>query len=470
MMMSSILDTMVSWVMNGYETIQATSAGAIALLVVGLLCCFLGYRLARWVCGLIGAAIGGALCAFVAASYLPSALSDMGALLAGVVGALLVGYLFFHLYHVMVFVVCASFGALLGSVPAIAVGLGPNDSDSMMFFVILAACAVLFGVAGVLFLKPVMIILTGLGGFLAAPQILMLTGMTNSTTMQLLVGAVLSAAGIVVQFVTNRRRTSPGFRRQPAKPEGEEGAVNDSTIPSDGAAEETAFATKQKKRREKKKKPAGPVIENPLLRGLVGISPILLLIAVCLTVVCQTEHFELVLLVALLCYRGRQYKPMLCAFAVMLLYCGYMTYAQWNLSDLPATGFDVVGCAVFAILMIVTLVGALRPVPERVSQEYEPDEEATVILTDYEEELDATRPLTQKDREEAEETAEGITMRTIPVEDPEPAEEDTQVFAAGAPQEFRETQQEIFDADASAAETEAGMEAEPDDLDGTRML
>ena len=482
----------------------------VILLVLGLLSCFLGYRLSRWVCGVVGAGIGAVLCSYVAASYLPDALSGIATPLAAVVGALLVGYLFFHLYQAMVFVVCAGFGALLGSVPATAVGLG-DGATSVIFLIIVLACAVLFGIAGVLFFKPVMIVLTGLAGFIAAPQALTLAGMSGGTVTNLLAGAVMSVIGIAVQFATNRKRTKPGFggngasmnaasggfsfgrKKRAAENEPQYGPDNaafansngapadDSTQPVDSTANGGYTAPKaDKPKRKKKPKAPKPVIDNPLLRGLVEISPILLLIALCLTVVAQTTHFELVLLISVLCYRGRQYKPMLFGYAILLLYCGYMTYAQWNMADLPGTGFNVIGCIVFAILTIWALVCALRPVPGMPEvDEFDPedDEDATVILSDYEEELDATRPLTQEDREEAgmAEETEAIPTRTITVDNTTAAPDDgvsdeTRTFAAGAPQEFRETQKEIFDANTSAAEADDGMAAEPDDLDGTRML
>lgn len=510
------LGDVVSTELNWAGMIQSLGTiSNVILLVLGLLSCFMGYRLSRWVCGVVGAGIGAVLCSYVAASYLPSALSGIATPLAAVVGALLVGYLFFHLYQAMVFVVCAGFGALLGSVPATAIGLG-DGATSAIFLIIVLACAVLFGIAGVLFFKPVMIILTGLAGFIAAPQALTLAGMSSGTVTNLLAGAVMSVIGIAVQFATSRRRTAPGFGRQGAPTGGfsfgrnkrvaenapqygqenaayaDENMTADNAVPTDDSTQPVNTmanggytapkADKPKsKKKPKKPKPPKPVIDNPLLRGLVDISPILLLIALCLTVVAQTTHFELVLLISVLCYRGRQYKPMLFGYAILLLYCGYMTYAQWNMADLPGTGFNVIGCIVFAILTIWALVCALRPVPGMPEvDEFDPedDEDATVILSDYEdEELDATRPLTQEDREEARmvEETEAIPTRTITVDNTTAAPDDgvsdeTRTFAAGAPQEFRDTQKEIFDVDTSAAEADDGMAAEPDDLDGTRML
>ena len=134
--LGDVVSTGLNWVGMAQSLGTITN---IALLVLGLLSCFLGYRLSRWVCGVAGAVIGAVLCSYVAASYLPSALSGIAAPLAAVVGALLVGYLFFHLYQAMVFVVCAGFGALLGSVPATAVGLG-DGATSMIFLVIVLAC------------------------------------------------------------------------------------------------------------------------------------------------------------------------------------------------------------------------------------------------------------------------------------------------------------------------------------------
>lgn len=476
--------------------------GNAILLVLGLLSCFLGYRLSRWVCGAVGALCGAVLCSYVAVSYLPSALSGIGEPLAAVVGALLVGYLFFHLYQAMVFLICAGFGALLGSVPATAVGLSSGGVSSV-FLVIVLVCAVLFGVAGVLFFKPVMIILTGLAGFLAAPEALTLAGMSGGARINLLAGAVLSVIGIAVQFATNRSRTAPGFGKSGApmnggipkggfsfgrkKQSAESGAaqshaafagaesdgVTDSTQPVDGAMTAAARASEtQTDKPKKKSKASKPVLDNPLLRGLASISPVLMVIALCLTVVSQTTHFELVLLVSLLCYCGRQYKAMLFGYAIMLLYCGYMTYAEWNLSDLLTTGFNVVGCGVFAILTIFALICMVRGAPEIAAEdEFDPeeDEDATVILSDYEEDLESTRPLTQEERVEA-----GMMehTRVIPTDQDttDSVSEATQTFSTSAPKEFRETQQEVFDASLSAADADDGMAAEPDDLDGTRLL
>ena len=99
------MNAVLEMIKDIYSAVCGTMPGVIAVLAVSLLFCFLGFRLTRVVSAVGGALLGGALCAFVASSYLPASIASIGTVAAGVIGALLVAYLFYHISYAVVFVI-----------------------------------------------------------------------------------------------------------------------------------------------------------------------------------------------------------------------------------------------------------------------------------------------------------------------------------------------------------------------------
>lgn len=444
------LDQAVQTLIRVYRSLGQQTPVAIAIVVVGLICCFLGFRLTRFVCALGGAVVGGGLCAFVATSYLPVSVGLPGAAVAGVVGALLVGYLFFHLYHVMLFLVCAAIGGLLGSIPATAAGLSSSASGMLIFAVVVLACAVLFGTAGLLFFKPVVILLTSFGGgLLAAPQILWLAGMNGAVLVGVL-GAVLGILGAVVQFITSRKRTKPGFGREKSRGSEEE---DDGLEMSDGSADlqyheveeiiEPPFMAADALNEQWRK--------NLFLRFLMFICPVFAVLGAVAMIVLGSTHFELVLIFAFLCYAGRRYKSLVLTFAILFGYSAYYLATNINLIGLRATldtAQNAAACALFLILMLISLRLVLRSRKKKVTRRVMEDEMPTSEIDS----LEATRPLTEEDV--------NTVLETRPMMGEEAA-----AFAPGVPEDFRQTQEQIFEAANSIVDD--GMPAEPDELEET---
>ncbi|MDO5547704.1 MAG: hypothetical protein Q4F79_04375 [Eubacteriales bacterium] len=452
------IDDAIGALKDVYSALSGSMIGVIVLLVLGLLFCFLGFRLTRFVSAIAGAVLGGGLCAFVASSYLPESIASIGTVAAGVIGALLVAYLFYHISYAVVFVICAAAGGALGSVPALAVGSG-----SAIFYVIIAACAILFGAAGILFFKPVMIILTGLGGIVAAPQIFSLAGMETSMTIKLLAGIVLSVLGMLIQFLTTRGRTKPGFRKAKAgKEEAPQGEDGDVTEPVDDATRPLNTVAADIQYEEIDETPEAPrMVADDLndamrrkgfVRFLMAIAPILMLLSAVAVIVFQSAHVEVVVIFAFLCYAARRYKLLSITFLAMFGYTLYSCFPPLVDQNLPEFALSALSCLMFLVLTTSMLRMDRKSHPKKRIRRV-PVEQAA-------DSLEETRPLnadevadvmqeTQTDGEMTE------LMGTRSLED-----DDTKTFAAGVPEDFRQTQEAIFGS--AAFHEDDDMAAEPD--------
>ncbi|MGM9631263.1 TM7S3/TM198-like domain-containing protein [Butyricicoccus sp.] len=174
----------------------------IVLLLLSLLFCFAGYRLLRAVSALNGVALGVALGICVTSLFSASMNDALGMILtvlAMVVLGIVLGIVFFCWYPLGVFTACACVGAAVVYLP----GLFIAQHAQAVFWLLLAGGAILFGVTGVLFLRPAGILATGLFGFSAAFVLTdMLFGRQGLST--LVIGLVLTIAGCAVQALTNR--------------------------------------------------------------------------------------------------------------------------------------------------------------------------------------------------------------------------------------------------------------------------
>lgn len=187
----------------------------VILLVISLVFCFAGYRLLRWVSAMYGVVIGVALGACVTSLFSASAPQAVNLVLT-VLAMVLLGLLFagicFRFTQAGVFLLCACIGAAVGYVPAMFV----MQHSAGAFWGILAVCAVLFGVTGVLFLRTVGIVSTSFFGFGAAFPLLALCGV-QQIWLAVAVGLGLTAAGCVVQTMLNRDGAARpfAFRKKP---------------------------------------------------------------------------------------------------------------------------------------------------------------------------------------------------------------------------------------------------------------
>lgn len=187
----------------------------VILLVISLVFCFAGYRLLRWVSAMYGVVIGVALGACVTSLFSASAPQAVNLVLT-VLAMVLLGLLFagicFRFAQAGVFLLCACIGAAVGYVPAMFV----MQHSAGAFWGILAVCAVLFGVTGVLFLRTVGIVSTSFFGFGAAFPLLALCGV-QQIWLAVAVGLGLTAAGCVVQTMLNRDGAARpfAFRKKP---------------------------------------------------------------------------------------------------------------------------------------------------------------------------------------------------------------------------------------------------------------
>lgn len=186
------------------------------LLLFGALECFFGYRIFRIITALVGFIVGGAIggvLGFFAAQ-------QIGALIGGLVVGILGGFLAFKLYKLGVFVICFFAGAALGLV------LGAAAGDQSMAFAFAGIAGLALGVLGVLLTGPLIIISTAIGGGMSC-------GMSLGTIMSnmglgLLLGVVLSIAGILLQFYMEKKKDTSGEKMPAAKPASVRQPGNDS--------------------------------------------------------------------------------------------------------------------------------------------------------------------------------------------------------------------------------------------------
>lgn len=173
--------------------VQISTAGV--TLVIGVLNCFLGYRLLKAWVGLTGFTAGALLAYSLVSRYTGNALVQIGAIVAG---GLLLGLLAFHIYRFGVFLLCTTIGTT-----AVSVLLQPKDS---LRFMICLGIGVLIGLLGMAFVKPMVILNTALGGgFSIAASVAGLLKQEADLKI-LILGALLASMGIGVQIAVSRNQ------------------------------------------------------------------------------------------------------------------------------------------------------------------------------------------------------------------------------------------------------------------------
>lgn len=179
------------------EIAEAQLGTAGVTFVVGILNCFLGYRLLKVWVSLAGFTMGALLGYSLASHFTRDSLAQLAAVVAA---GLILGLAAFHVYRIGVFLLCANVGTVAASIL-----LQPRDS---LKFMVCLGIGVAIGLLGMAFAKPMVILNTALGGgFSAASAVAGLLGKPADMKI-LLLGAALAAAGVIVQAAAPQESSS----------------------------------------------------------------------------------------------------------------------------------------------------------------------------------------------------------------------------------------------------------------------
>jgi hypothetical protein len=200
-------------------------------ILIGAAQCFAGYRIFKFILGLMGFIIGGILAAGIGLSL---SQEPIIALLAGLVGGLIGGSLLIALYFVGVFLFGAMIGGMLGVALFAAAGNIPEPT-------VLIIVAVIMGIVALIFQKWIITISTSFGGagsvvtgiayftsdapsplgaYLSAENFdpahieNILWYYTSQSKVVLLCWLILGIAGVMVQY-----KTAPPQKNESARPQ-----------------------------------------------------------------------------------------------------------------------------------------------------------------------------------------------------------------------------------------------------------
>jgi hypothetical protein len=203
-----------------------------AAAAIGLIECFFGYRILRFILGVLGFIAGAVI--FGSLGYELSGGSELISIAAGLAGGLTGAFITYTLYIVGVFAI----GAALGFMTASYV-FGIMNTDPMP--IVLIAAAALGGVLAAVLQKPMLILATAFGGAYAAvagisylisknfdpldPEFLNTLGEDQLYRMAI-IWFGLGVFGFVVQLMTLPRKEEPageesGDEVAPEEPDGE---------------------------------------------------------------------------------------------------------------------------------------------------------------------------------------------------------------------------------------------------------
>lgn len=125
------------------------------IVLIGIACCFFGYRIFKLILGLTGFVIGGSLAG--TAGYGISGGKEAVTFLAGIVGGLIGAALIVTLYLIGVFLIGAFLGGLLGGVLFAVFNSNPESA-------VLLILAITCGVLALFYQKHMIILSTAFGG------------------------------------------------------------------------------------------------------------------------------------------------------------------------------------------------------------------------------------------------------------------------------------------------------------------
>ncbi len=179
-------------------TLIGNIPSAVISLVVAVLICFMGYRLRKAGIMLAGALLGYTITHNIAVRYM----APSTALLLALVIAVLLALMCSWLYDAGIFVLCGACGALFVS--------SLLEQFALIWWlelVILLAAFIAIGVLALQFVRPVLIIVTGLSGASSILSSLALLGLPlPGGNVRLVCALVLGLVGMAVQFTTTHGR------------------------------------------------------------------------------------------------------------------------------------------------------------------------------------------------------------------------------------------------------------------------
>ena len=174
-------------------TLIGNIPSAVISLVVAVLICFMGYRLRKAGIMLAGALLGYTITHNIAVRYM----APSTALLLALVIAVLLALMCSWLYDAGIFVLCGACGA-----GGLATGLILLTEGA-----VLRAAFIAIGVLALQFVRPVLIIVTGLSGASSILSSLALLGLPlPGGNVRLVCALVLGLVGMAVQFTTTHGR------------------------------------------------------------------------------------------------------------------------------------------------------------------------------------------------------------------------------------------------------------------------
>ena len=165
----------------------------IVVAVLGLLNCFLGYKLLRLWVTVVGLAVGG-IGGLLAGYRFLHAAPIVSVIIAGVAALILAGVAF-YIYKAGIFLLCAGVGL------AICIYV-IHPRSSVVFFICLLV-SVGIGALGVVFVKPIVIVTTSIQGGLAAGAAIVPLLQLGDTFSGRFLGIGIAVLGLIFQVLTN---------------------------------------------------------------------------------------------------------------------------------------------------------------------------------------------------------------------------------------------------------------------------
>ncbi|KMZ55824.1 hypothetical protein [Dorea sp. D27] len=195
------LNDMIGNALDGTSKLTASGVaqGTTALIVaavIGALICLFGLKLVKLLTAVAGAVVGAGIGVSAAIGL---GLTKITFLAVVIAGAVILGALAFFLYKFGVFLMVLAY---VFGVCAMLL-----DPDSLIPLIISIVTAVVFAVLAVIYIEPIVIIVTGLsGGISAGMAVAGLIGVTANAWIGLAIGAVTAVIGISVQFMMHSRK------------------------------------------------------------------------------------------------------------------------------------------------------------------------------------------------------------------------------------------------------------------------
>ena len=186
---------------------------AIVTIVIGLIQCFLGYKLMKLCFAIAGFFLGGTIgvLACSAADLKSVSITAIVGLICAILGAIML----FKLYRIGVFLLDGILAFLLCMLLLYSINSAGDPSTMLL---ISGVAAVVVGILGVIFIRPVTIFFTSVsGGIQAGHGIIALVLGSLTSIWGIVAGVVLAILGMIVQFKTTKKPEKKGKREKKNK-------------------------------------------------------------------------------------------------------------------------------------------------------------------------------------------------------------------------------------------------------------